>query len=51
VHIVDRPIQPQAPLPRPRAQFAVFGALLGTMAAIVLALLINRRRVDRALQK
>src|SRR6185436_7918537 len=40
VHIVDRPIQPQAPLPRPRAQFAVFGALLGTMAAIVLALLI-----------
>jgi len=50
VHIVDRPIQPPAPLPRPRAQFAVFGALLGTMAAIVLALLINRRRVDRALQ-
>jgi len=49
LHVVDRPIQAQAALPRPRVQFAVFGAVVGTMAGVVLALLLNRRRIDRAL--
>jgi uncharacterized protein involved in exopolysaccharide biosynthesis len=48
VHLVGTPSQPDRPLPRPRVPFALFGAILGTIAGVIASLAINKRRVDRS---
>jgi uncharacterized protein involved in exopolysaccharide biosynthesis len=47
LQLLDPPVQPDAPLPRHRPQFAALGALIGGFFGVVAALLINRRRLGR----
>jgi hypothetical protein len=47
IHLIDPPIESDQPLPQPRAQFALFGAVIGTFAGVVVALILNKRRLQR----
>jgi uncharacterized protein involved in exopolysaccharide biosynthesis len=48
VQMLDPPVQPEHPVSRQRPQFAILGALIGAVCGVVAALLINKRRVERA---
>ena len=42
--IVDAPVQPDAPMPRRRAQYVILGGLVGLVIGIIASLVLNRRR-------
>jgi uncharacterized protein involved in exopolysaccharide biosynthesis len=48
VQMLDPPVQPDHAISRRRPQFAILGGLIGLVCAVVAALLINKRRVERA---
>ena len=48
IQIVDPAVQPDRPLSKRRPQFGMLGSLIGLLGGVVAALLVNKRRVERA---